>query len=129
MTYDELLTLLEGLSGRMVEATIRTPYEDIESGSGGEWFGGFSGIVDSLGGESPRGDHRTLYWSRESKPARPDYGSITVWRDGLERVEVRASGQTVEEALADGPEEHGGGSTWNVDIYQRGLMVELTIYV
>ena len=134
MTYDELIQLLGGLEGRMVEATIRTPYDDPEGGSGGEWFGGFSGIVGHLGDEQISGpDHRTLYW-REPERNRPHEGSITLWRQGYERAEVRASGRTPEEALAEYEDalaevESGIGSTWTVDIFQRGLLIELTIYI
>jgi hypothetical protein len=74
MTYDELIEALAGLSGRMVEATIRTPYEDPESGSGGEWYGSFSGEVDRLGDEAVSGtEHRALYW-REEERTRPHEG-------------------------------------------------------
>jgi hypothetical protein len=55
MTYDELSEALAELFGRMVEATIQTPYEDPESGSGGEWYGSFSGEVDRLGDEAISG--------------------------------------------------------------------------
>jgi hypothetical protein len=134
MTYDELIQLLGGLEGRVVEATIRTPYDDPESGSGGEWFGGFSGTVGHLGDEQSCGpDHRTLYW-REPERNRPHEGSITLWRRGYERTEVRSSGRTLEEALAEYEDalaevESGIGSTWTVEIFQCGLLVELTIYI
>jgi hypothetical protein len=39
MTYDELIEALAGLSGRMVETTIRTPYEDPEGGQGASGTG------------------------------------------------------------------------------------------
>jgi hypothetical protein len=127
MTYDELIETLAGLSGRMVEATIRTPYEDPESGSGGEWYGSFSGEVDRLGDEAVSGTgHRTLYW-REEERTRPHEGSITVWRRGFEGAEVKGTDRTLEEVVAE--EEEGQGTTWTVNIFQRGLLIELTIYI
>ncbi|HJZ36696.1 MAG TPA: hypothetical protein VJ204_10545 [Solirubrobacterales bacterium] len=129
MTFDELITVLEGLHGRMVEATIRTPYDDIESGSGGMWFGGFSGIVESLVDVEVSGtNHRTLYWRRDGEP-KPDYGSVTIWRDAFERADTRASGQSVEEGLAEGAEEEDMVGMWHIDIYQHGLLIELIVYV
>jgi hypothetical protein len=120
MSYDELIPVLRGLAGRRVEATIRTPYEDVESGSGGIWFGHFTGTVDRLAEDAgPRNDHWTLYWHPNLEH------SVTVWRDAFEGAEVRGSGLSLEEVVAEGSDS----ATWTVDIFQQGLLVELTAYV
>jgi hypothetical protein len=40
---------------------------------------------------------------------------------------VKGTDRTLEEVVAE--EEEGQGTNWTVNIFQRGLMIELTIYI
>lgn len=114
--------MLKGLPGRTVEVSVRLPGE----GGSDRWIAGFSGVVENLADlVHAVSDHWTVYWKMDG--ARPHPGSITIWRDGFEGAEVKGSGRSLEEVVAEDDEETG--ATWEIVIRQVSVIIELLIYV
>ena len=115
--FDEVLQLLRGLVGRIVEPSVFLPQDD-----GGFSVMRFSGTLKAI---DQRGDDRWhLEWDydRQALPCEP---AITLWRDRFLEAELDFTG-----AVEDGFEEidETRGHNTFLKIRSKGFIVDLISY-
>lgn len=118
MSFDELITFLQGHRGKTVEVALGR--------RGGEDFGGiagFSGRIGALSRSSRPGPER---WTLRlaSDAVLPEPGCLHLRRDRFDSCEVTAEPSSV-------PEERGGesGTVWSLQIREQDWQAELLFYV
>lgn len=123
MTFEELIEVLKGMPGRMVEAEVGFP----DDGGKITNLAKFSGDVEmiSQGGAKAPSEHWYLRWQRDGMP-KPCGPMISVHSDGYEGAEVKGSGRSLEEVVED---DDDAGANWEVVIRQHGFVVTLLVYL
>lgn len=124
MTIEELVEVLKGLPGRTVDAEIGF----IDDGGEIRNIGSFSGDIERVTQGSARAmpDHWYVWWEADGKP-KPGVGTVVIRSDGYEGAEVKGSGRSLEEVVAE--DDETTGTNWEVIIRQHGFVVTLLIYV
>lgn len=80
LTVEELVEVLDGLPGRMVEANV-----SVEDGA--RQVSSFSGRVEKVVPNATPTDHWTVWWKDEAEgPLAP---TVILWREGFEGAEVK----------------------------------------
>ncbi len=128
MTFEELVEVLKGMPGRMVEAEVGFHH------GGGEitTFAKFSGGIEmvSQGGANTPTERWNVWWERDGHP-KPCGPMISVHGDGYEGAEVKGSGRSLEEVVEDDDDAGANcdaGANWEVVIRQHGFVVTLLVY-
>jgi hypothetical protein len=115
--FDELLQLLRGLIGRMVEPSVFLPQDE-----DGFSVMHFSGILKSV--EERDGGRWHLEWEYD-KAARPCEPAITIWRDRFLEALLDFSGD-VEDGFEDVDESRGHNTF--LKIRSKGFTLDLISY-
>jgi hypothetical protein len=116
-TFDEVLEVLRGLTGKLVEATVFLPGD--ENGYGVAHVGG---PLHSL--TERRGGRWELAWTPEG--AHPSDITVTLWPGRFQRAELTFTGEA-EDSAADVVEETGHNAF--LKIWSAGAIVDVIVYV
>ncbi len=114
--FDEALTMLLGLVGRIVEASLFLPWDE-----GGHWMMNFSGTLEKI--ELPDDERCRLKWQRDDNlPTEP---SVTIWRRRFVEAELDFTGSAEDSFEEIDPTQ--GHNTF-LKIRCEGFVVDLISY-
>lgn len=119
--FGELINLVRGMRGQMVEAGIFLPWDD-----GGFPVAQFSGTLREV--EHQKRSHQprwVLRWVEDGE-GKPQYPEVAIWERRFLRADLSFTGD-VDDGLADIDEKRGHNIF--LKIYSEGWIVDLTSYV
>jgi hypothetical protein len=121
--FSELLDMLRGMRGQMVEATIFLPWDD-----GRFPIAAFSGTLSEVEFmEHSRSPRWVLSWIRDGEP-KPREAEVGIWERRFIRAELEFTGDP-DEGLAEIDEKAPRGHNIFLKIYSEGWILDLTGYV
>lgn len=119
--FGELVDLLRGMRGHMVEATVFLPWDD-----GKFPVAAFSGTLQDVefreGSQDPRW---VLSWAQDGD-AKPRYPEVGIWDRRFIHAELEFTGDP-DEGLAEVDETRGHNIF--LKVYSEGWTLDLTSYV
>jgi hypothetical protein len=119
--FDELLDLLRGMRGQMVEAMVFLPWDDAQFP-----VTLFSGTIEEVTHrETPRDSHWIVSWVKDGE-GKPRYPEIVLWERRFIRAELSFTGDA-DEGLAMLDEPQGQNTFLKID--SEGWILDLTSYV
>jgi hypothetical protein len=119
--FSELIEMLRGMRGQMVEAMIFLPWDDRRFP-----VAAFSGTLHDVDYREGSHDPRwVLSWIREGE-ARPQYPEVAVWERRFVRAALAFTGNP-DEGLSEIDETRGHNIF--LKIYSEGWILDLTSYV
>jgi hypothetical protein len=120
-SFDELIHLLRGMRGHMVEASVFLPWDD-------EKFSivSFSGTLREVEfWEDSRSPRWVLSWVKDGE-GKPQYPEVAIWERRFVRGELSFTGDP-DEGLAEIDETRGHNIF--LKIYSEGWILDLVSYV
>jgi hypothetical protein len=119
--FSELIEMVRGMRGQMVEATLFLPWDD-----GQFSIAAFSGTLREVELRRQLRDPRWVLSWVEDGEGKPRYPQVGIWERRFIRAELEFTGDP-DEGLAELDETHGQNIF--LKIYSEGWILDLTGYV
>jgi hypothetical protein len=124
-SFDELVRLIRGMRGHIVDASVFLPWED-----GGWPVAMFSGRLHEIEvKEDTRSPRLVLSWTMDGE-AKPHAPEVAFWERRFVRAELSFTGSVDDGRYEDGLEvDETHGHNIFLKVYSEGWIVDLISYV